>query len=97
MRYFAIVESHEGEYGVSFPDLPGCVVMGVAPEAALSNAALALRDWSATYLRQEPLMPTPSSEQAVRQAYKGDIALGAGLALVALDEAGDALAPLSRL
>lgn len=97
MRYFAIVESHQGEYGVSFPDLPGCVAMGATPEAALANAALALRDWSATYLRQEPLMPTPSSEQAVRQAYEGDIALGAALALVALDEAGDALAPLSRL
>lgn len=97
MRYFAIVESHEGEYGVSFPDLPGCVAMGATPEAALSNAALALRDWSAANLRHEAAMSAPSSEGDVGMAHADDLARGAVLALFAVDEAGAALADASWL
>lgn len=97
MRYIAIVDAHDGEYGVSFPDLPGCVAMGPTPQEALSNAALALSDWTATYLRQEAAMPAPSSEGDVGMAHADDLARGAVLALFTVDEAGAALADASWL
>ena len=45
MQYFpAIVEKSKGtDYGVSFPDFPGCVTAGATPEEALALAEEALQ------------------------------------------------------
>ena len=45
MHYFpAIVEKSKGsDYGVSFPDFPGCVTAGATPEEALALAEEALQ------------------------------------------------------
>ena len=43
-----------GAYGVSFPDLPGCVAMGLSVDEALLNAEESLRDWAGDY---EEAMP----------------------------------------
>ena len=45
MRYTVLIDGKAGAYGVVFPDLPGCVAMGKTIDAALANAADALRDW----------------------------------------------------
>ena len=41
--YVALVHKDEGtSYGVSFPDVPGCISAGDTMEEALANAAVAL-------------------------------------------------------
>ena len=42
-----LVDRERGAYGVSFPDLPGCVAMGLSVDEALLNAEDSLRDWAA--------------------------------------------------
>jgi len=44
-RYMALIDGKTGEYGVVFPDLPGCTAMGKTVEQAIANAAEALSDW----------------------------------------------------
>lgn len=43
-HYVGIVDGSGDIWGVRFPDLPGCVGGGPNPEAAISDAALALKD-----------------------------------------------------
>ena len=45
MRYQALLDGENGAYGVTFPQLPGCVAMGATKEEALHNAAEALIAW----------------------------------------------------
>ena len=44
-RYFAILDGKPGAFGVSFPDLPGCVAMGKDENEAYANALDALAEW----------------------------------------------------
>lgn len=44
-RYFAILDGKPGAFGVSFPDLPGCVAMGRDENEAYTNALDALSEW----------------------------------------------------
>jgi predicted RNase H-like HicB family nuclease len=46
-RYTALIDGEKGAYGVSFPDLPGCVAMGSTVDDALMAAAEALREFDA--------------------------------------------------
>jgi predicted RNase H-like HicB family nuclease len=46
-RYVALIDGEAGAYGVSFPDLPGCVAMGETVDEAMLNAAEALREFDA--------------------------------------------------
>ncbi|HEY4942787.1 MAG TPA: type II toxin-antitoxin system HicB family antitoxin [Rhizomicrobium sp.] len=43
--YIAQIDGKRGAYGATFPDLPGCTAMGETVDTALTNAAVALRDW----------------------------------------------------
>ena len=45
IRYPALIDGEKGAYGVSFPDIPGVVAMGVTMDEALLNAEEALRDY----------------------------------------------------
>ncbi len=45
MRYFAILDGKPGAFGVSFPDLPGCVAMGKSENEAYENALDVLAEW----------------------------------------------------
>ena len=45
MQYPVLIESEDGVYGVVFPDLPGCVAVGLTMDEALRNAEEAVRDW----------------------------------------------------
>ena len=46
LRYPALIDSEDGTYGVTFPDLPGVVAMAETLDQALVNAEDALRDYA---------------------------------------------------
>ena len=81
IAYPALIDGEPGAYGVSFPDLPGVVAMGDAPDEAVRNAANALRDYAAESAA-DGLPPTaPSAPDAV------DVPDGCELASIELESA----------
>ena len=46
IRYPALIDGEEGNYGVVFPDIPGVAAMGSTIDEALINAEGALRDYA---------------------------------------------------
>jgi predicted RNase H-like HicB family nuclease len=60
--YIALVHKDEGtSYGVSFPDVPGCVSAGDTFEEAIGNAAEALAGHLALMRADGDEIPTPRS------------------------------------
>lgn len=45
-RYLAIIDEADRQFGVIFPDAPGCVAMGSTQEEAIDNAIEALSEWA---------------------------------------------------
>ncbi len=60
-----LVDGDVGAYGVSFPDLPGCVAMGLSVDEALLNAEESLRDWAGDYEERGGAMPPPTPLEGV--------------------------------
>lgn len=85
-RYIALIDGKAGAYGVVFPDLSGCSAMGKTMDAALGNAAEALRDWVEVTEENGGKVPRPRALEALRRDpdVKAALALGAALAAVAL-------------
>jgi predicted RNase H-like HicB family nuclease len=65
MRYPALVEVGGEDYGVAFPDLPGCVAMGCTMDEALVNAQDALQDWMNSMEEHGNPIPPPSALEDV--------------------------------
>ena len=86
MRYVALIDGKAGAYGVSFPDLPGCVAMGKTIEEAMRNAAEAVRDWADVTEESGGKVPAPRTAEALRRdgEVKGALASGAQFASVPL-------------
>jgi predicted RNase H-like HicB family nuclease len=60
--YIALVHKDEGtSYGVSFPDLPGCISAGDTFEEAVANAAEALAAHLALMRADGDAIPAPRS------------------------------------
>ena len=60
--YIALVHKDEGtSYGVSFPDLPGCISAGDTFEEAVANAAEALAAHLALIRADGDTIPAPRS------------------------------------
>ena len=60
--YIALVHKDEGtSYGVSFPDLPGCISAGDTFEEAVANAAEALTAHLALMRADGDTIPAPRS------------------------------------
>jgi predicted RNase H-like HicB family nuclease len=60
--YIALVHKDEGtSYGVSFPDVPGCISAGDTFEEAITNAAEALAGHFALMHADGDLIPRPRS------------------------------------
>lgn len=69
MRYPALIEGGGDDYGVVFPDLPGCVAMGNTLDEAIRHAEEALHDWMDSMEELGHPVPTPSAlEDVVRFA-----------------------------
>ena len=65
VRYPALIDGERGAYGVSFPNLPGCVAMGITVDEALLNAEESLRDWTNDFEERGGEMPAPSALESV--------------------------------
>jgi predicted RNase H-like HicB family nuclease len=65
--YIALVHKDEDtSYGVSFPDVPGCIAAGDTFEEALGNAAEALAAHLALMRADGDQIPTPRSFDQLR-------------------------------
>jgi predicted RNase H-like HicB family nuclease len=65
--YVALVHKDEGtSYGVSFPDVPGCISAGDTLEEALANAAEALAGHLALMRKDHDPIPKPRSASAIK-------------------------------
>lgn len=60
--YIALVHKDEGtSYGVSFPDVPGCISAGDTFEEAIANAGEALAGHFAAMRADDEAIPAPRS------------------------------------
>jgi predicted RNase H-like HicB family nuclease len=80
-RYAVLIDGKAGAYGVTFPDLPGCVAMGRTMDVALANAAEALRDWIEVTEDATARVPPPRPVEALRKDREVALALRRGAAL----------------
>jgi predicted RNase H-like HicB family nuclease len=65
--YFALVHKDEGTgYGVSFPDVPGCISAGDTFEEAVANAAEALSGHFALMRADGDPIPVPRSFEELK-------------------------------
>lgn len=85
-RYTALIDGEDGAYGVSFPDLPGCVAMGSTVDKAMLGAAEALWEFDADVGARGGSMPDPRTPERLREDPEVARALreGASLASVPL-------------
>jgi predicted RNase H-like HicB family nuclease len=66
--YIALVHKDEGtSYGVSFPDVPGCIAAGDTFEEAIANAAEALASHFALMKVDGDAIPAPRSFEQLRR------------------------------
>ena len=66
--YIALVHKDEGtSYGVSFPDVPGCISAGDTFEDAIENAAEALAGHLALMRADRDVIPVPRSFEELRR------------------------------
>ena len=82
--YIALVHKDEGtSYGVSFPDVPGCISAGDTFEEAVANAAEALAGHFAAMRADGETIPQPRSfDQLKRDAAFVEDADGAIVTIV---------------
>jgi len=84
MRYAALIDGEAGAYGVVFPDLPGCVAMGVTLDEAMINAADSLRDFVADAREHGEEVPSPRDLDAIGKDPEVRQALAEGSALTSV-------------
>ena len=66
--YIALVHKDEGtSYGVSFPDVPGCISAGDTFEEAVANAAEALAGHFAVMKADGEAIPAPRSFEELKR------------------------------
>ena len=82
--YIALVHKDDGtSYGVSFPDVPGCISAGDTFEEAVANAAEALAGHFALMRNDGEAIPTPRSfEQLKRDPDFAEDSAGAIVTMV---------------
>jgi predicted RNase H-like HicB family nuclease len=83
-RYAILIDGKAGAYGVTFPDLPGCAAMGRTVDAALVNAAEALRDWIEVTEESMASVPSPRPIEALRKDREVARALRLGAILASV-------------
>jgi predicted RNase H-like HicB family nuclease len=66
--YIALVHKDDGtSYGVSFPDVPGCISAGDTFEEAVANAAVALAGHFAVMKADGEAIPAPRSFEQLKR------------------------------
>ena len=65
MQYPVLIGSEDGICGVVFPDLPGCVAVGLSVDEALENAEHAVRVWVECTEEAGEHVPAPSKPETI--------------------------------
>lgn len=60
-RYVGILDESDGVWGVTVPDIPGCVGVGDTPEDAIASATIALREIASHLRSGDYSLPSPTS------------------------------------
>jgi len=81
-HYVGVLDGGGGVWGVRIPDIPGCVGGGETPEAAIADAAEALRDVAAHRRDGGFALPQPSSMTEIMAS--GEIGEGESAVMVPL-------------
>ncbi len=80
-RYVVLIDGKPGAYGIVVPDLPGCTSGASTTDAALKNAAEAIRLWAEDAMAEGEKIPKPRSAEQLRKDRDVARALGEGAAL----------------
>ena len=80
-RYVVLIDGKPGAYGIVVPDLPGCTSGAATTDAALKNAAEAIRLWAEDAVADGEKIPKPRSAEQLRKDKDVARALAAGAAL----------------
>lgn len=67
-QYIGILDGNRKTYGVRIPDLPGCYGAGRSPEAALTDAMSAAREWLAYRATKGQTPPKPRTMAQILKA-----------------------------
>ena len=84
MRYLALIDGSEGEYGIVFPDLPGCAAMGGTMDEVMASASEALGDWINTVEASGNAIPAARTLETFRADPEVAEALREGSTLTAI-------------
>ena len=71
-QYVGILDGNGKTYGVRIPDLPGCYGAGRSPEAALTDAMSAAREWLAHRATKGETLPKPRTMAQILKAEEID-------------------------
>ena len=82
IHYVGILDGAGDVWGVRIPDMPGCVGGGKTPEAAIADAAEALRDVAAH--RREDGFPLPQPTSLAEITASGEIGEGESAVMIPL-------------
>ncbi len=75
-RYYpAVVDRSASGFGISFPDLPGCVSAGASVEEAVERGHEALRAHIELMLEHGEAVPEPGSLEAIADEGPGEVVL----------------------
>ena len=75
-RYYpAVVDRSASGFGISFPDLPGCVSAGASVEEAVERGHEALRAHIELMLEYGEAVPEPSPTEAIGDEGAGEVVL----------------------
>jgi predicted RNase H-like HicB family nuclease len=78
--YVGVLDGARGVWGVRVPDIPGCVGGGATPEAAIADAAAALRDVIGHKRKGGFAVPRPSTLSDI--VSSGEIAEGESAVMI---------------
>ena len=86
MHIVAIVHGGPDGFGVSFPDVPGCIAVGATEQEALENAAEALAFHLEGMQADGDVMPVPRTIDTLRAdpEFSDDFAAHVAVALLPL-------------
>lgn len=80
IEFVGILDGEGSNWGIRFPDLPGCVGGGSSPEEAIAEATTALRDVIAYKTSGGFNVPAPSSLAEILAS--GEVSSGESVVLV---------------
>ena len=84
-RYLAIIDAADRQFGVVFPDAPGCTAMGATEQEAIDNAIEALSEWVADVVADGGTAPKPRTYlQILKSREFPQLGMGAMVATLPL-------------